>query len=94
MCRTTPDIATKVSGVFCATEDRVVAVNAPPADKRWCYWITDASVVDFEEKNEKNFEEQGEHLNWEEFRPHILEDDSCIRDIIEHRYIMIITFHR
>ena len=50
MCRTTPDIAIKVSGVFCATEDRVVAVNAPPADKRWCYWITDASVVDFEEK--------------------------------------------
>ena len=45
-------------------------------------------------KDEKNFEEQEEHLNWEEFRPQILEDDSCIRDIIEHRYIMIITFHR
>lgn len=68
-------------------EDRYIAVSAPPADKWWCYWVTDASVVDFEEKDEKNFEEIGEHISWDEFRPHILEEYNCIRDLIEHRYL-------
>lgn len=68
-------------------DDEYISVMAPAADKWWGYYVTDTSLIEFEEKDAALFEETNEHYDWDEFKPHIKEEYNCVKDLIEHKYL-------